>query len=67
MKSTKIYQPKVEMQKRKKKEKRNPPKNEKKRKKREKERERNKILSMRKLCIECESELHIYNKRLEIK
>ena len=34
MKSTKIYQPKVEMQKRKKKEKRNPPKNE-----RERERE----------------------------
>ena len=67
MKSTKIYQPKVEMQKRKKKrkEKRNPPKNEK--KKREKEGERNNILSMRKLCIECESELHIYNKRLEIK
>ena len=31
------------------------------------ERERNKILSVRKLYIECESELHIYNKRLEIK
>ena len=68
MKSTKIYQPKVEMQKRKKKEKRNPPKNEKKKKKkRERQGERNKNLSMRKLCIECESELHIYNKRLEIK
>ena len=65
MKCKKIYQPKVEMQKRKKKEKRNPPKNEK--KKWEKEGERNNILSMRKLCIECESELHIYNKRLEIK
>ena len=55
MKSTKIYQPKVEMQKRKMK------------KKKKRERERNKILSVRKLCIECESELHIYNKRLEIK
>ena len=54
MKSTKIYQPKVEMQKRK-------------MKKKKRERERNKILSVRKLYIECESELHIYNKRLEIK